>query len=162
MVVPIGSTRKTNAEALMNYYYQPEVAAEVAAWVNYVTPVEGAYEAALEIDEEIADNKLIFPDDATLAQTKALELECRRGKRVPSSLPVNRPRRLASRRVSRDVRGFSEKFAEAGADLSLVNVTKRFPGFTAIDDLSHWIFPRDPFLRCSGQVVVGKPQPFGL
>jgi spermidine/putrescine transport system substrate-binding protein len=71
MVVPIGSTRKANAEALMNYYYQPEVAAEVAAWVNYVTPVEGAYEAALEIDPEIADNKLIFPDDATLAQTQA-------------------------------------------------------------------------------------------
>lgn len=71
MVVPIGSTRKANAEALMNYYYQPEVAAEVAAWVNYVTPVEGAYEAALEIDPEIADNKLIFPDDETLAQTQA-------------------------------------------------------------------------------------------
>lgn len=71
MVVPIGSPRKTNAEVLMNYYYEPEVAAEVAAWVNYVTPVQGAYEAALENDEEIANNKLIFPDTATLAQTKA-------------------------------------------------------------------------------------------
>lgn len=71
MVVPIGSPRKTNAEVLMNYYYEPEVAAEVAAWVNYVTPVQGAYEAALEIDEEIANNQLIFPNEATLAQTKA-------------------------------------------------------------------------------------------
>jgi spermidine/putrescine transport system substrate-binding protein len=71
MVVPIGSPRKTNAEILMNYYYEPAVAAEVAAWVNYVTPVEGAYEAALEIDEEIANNQLIFPNEATLAQTKA-------------------------------------------------------------------------------------------
>jgi len=71
MVVPIGSPRKTNAEVLMNYYYEPAVAAEVAAWVNYVTPVQGAYEAALEIDEEIANNKLIFPDEATLAQTQA-------------------------------------------------------------------------------------------
>jgi len=71
MVVPIGSPRKTNAEKLMNYYYQPEIAAEVAAWVNYVTPVKGAFEAALEIDPELADNKLIFPDAATLAQTQA-------------------------------------------------------------------------------------------
>jgi len=73
MVVPIGSPRKTNAETLMNYYYEPEVAAEVAAWVNYVTPVKGAYEAALAIDPDLAENKLIFPDDATLAQVKAFK-----------------------------------------------------------------------------------------
>jgi len=73
MVVPIGSPRKTNAETLMNYYYEPEVAAEVAAWVNYVTPVKGAYEAALEIDPDLAENKLIFPDDATLAQVQAFK-----------------------------------------------------------------------------------------
>ena len=36
--MPIGSPRKANAEALINYYYEPEVAAEVAAWVNYITP----------------------------------------------------------------------------------------------------------------------------
>ena len=73
MVVPIGSPRKTNAEALMNYYYEPEVAAEVAAWVNYVTPVKGAYEAALDIDPDLAENKLIFPDEATLSQVKAFK-----------------------------------------------------------------------------------------
>ncbi len=71
MIVPIGSPRKANAEALMNYYYQPEVAAEVAAWVNYVTPVKGAYEAALAIDPELAENTMIFPDEATLSQVKA-------------------------------------------------------------------------------------------
>ena len=71
MVVPVGSPRKTNAETLMNYYYEPEVAAEVAAWVNYVTPVKGAYEAAMDIDPELADNKMIFPDDETLSQVKA-------------------------------------------------------------------------------------------
>ena len=26
----------------MNYYYEPEVAATLAAWVNYICPVEGA------------------------------------------------------------------------------------------------------------------------
>ena len=71
-IVPIGSPRKANAETLMNYYYQPDVAAEVAAWVNYVTPVEGAYEEALKIDPELADNQLIFPDDNTLSKVKAI------------------------------------------------------------------------------------------
>jgi spermidine/putrescine transport system substrate-binding protein len=66
-LVPVGSTRKANAEALMNYYYEPEVAAEVAAWVNYITPVVGAKEAAAAIDPELAENQLIFPDEATLA-----------------------------------------------------------------------------------------------
>ncbi|MFC6357370.1 ABC transporter substrate-binding protein [Luethyella okanaganae] len=67
-LVPIGSPRKTNAETLINYYYEPEVAAEVAAWVNYITPVVGAKEAAIAIDPELADNQLIFPDESTLSQ----------------------------------------------------------------------------------------------
>jgi spermidine/putrescine transport system substrate-binding protein len=65
-VVPMGSPRKANAEALMNYYYEPEVAAEVAAWVNYITPVVGAQEVAQEKFPDIADNELIFPSEETL------------------------------------------------------------------------------------------------
>lgn len=71
MMIPIESPRQAEAEALMNYYYDPVVAAEVAAWVNYVTPVVGAKEAALEIDPELAENELIFPSEATLAQTQS-------------------------------------------------------------------------------------------
>jgi spermidine/putrescine transport system substrate-binding protein len=67
-VVPMGSPRKANAEALMNYYYEPEVAAEVAAWVNYITPVDGAQAAAAELFPEVAENQLIFPNAETLAQ----------------------------------------------------------------------------------------------
>lgn len=67
-VVPMGSQRKANAEALMNHYYEPEVAAEVAAWVNYITPVDGAKDAMESIDPELAENQLIFPDEETLAQ----------------------------------------------------------------------------------------------
>ncbi|MCU1514408.1 MAG: spermidine/putrescine transporter substrate-binding protein [Microbacteriaceae bacterium] len=66
-VIPIGSQKKANAEALINYYYQPEVAAEVAAWVNYITPVVGAKEAMMNIDPELAENQLIFPNAETLS-----------------------------------------------------------------------------------------------
>ncbi|MCC7128327.1 MAG: extracellular solute-binding protein [Microbacteriaceae bacterium] len=68
-IVPIGSGHKKNAEDLINYYYDPEVAAMVAAWVNYIPPVKGAKEAMMDLDPELADNQLIFPSDATLANT---------------------------------------------------------------------------------------------
>jgi len=68
-VVPMGSPRKKNAETLMNYYYEPEVAAEVAAWVNYITPVVGAQEVAAELYPELAENQLIFPNEQTLSQS---------------------------------------------------------------------------------------------
>jgi spermidine/putrescine transport system substrate-binding protein len=67
-VIPIGATHKANAEELINYYYQPEVAAEVAAWVNYITPVVGAKEAMADIEPDYVDNQLIFPNDETLSQ----------------------------------------------------------------------------------------------
>jgi spermidine/putrescine transport system substrate-binding protein len=53
----------------MNYYYQPDVAAKLAAWVNYICPVEGAKEEMEKIDPSLVDNPLIFPDAETLAVT---------------------------------------------------------------------------------------------
>jgi spermidine/putrescine transport system substrate-binding protein len=67
-LVPVGSPHKTNAEKLMNYYYDPAVAAEVAAWVNFITPVVGAQEEAEKIDPDLAENQLIFPNEETLSQ----------------------------------------------------------------------------------------------
>ena len=61
LLVPIGSQHKANAEKLMNYYLEPDNAATVAAYVNYICPVEGAREAMESIDPELAENPLIFP-----------------------------------------------------------------------------------------------------
>ena len=69
LMIPIGSPHKSNAEELINYYYDPEVAAQVAAYVNYICPVEGAKQAMEAIDPTLVDNPLIFPDDATLAKS---------------------------------------------------------------------------------------------
>jgi spermidine/putrescine transport system substrate-binding protein len=69
MLVPNRADHKANAEALMNYYYDPEVAAELAAWVNYICPVVGAKEAMEKIDPSLVDAPLIFPDDEFLAQS---------------------------------------------------------------------------------------------
>ncbi|MBF4993170.1 spermidine/putrescine ABC transporter substrate-binding protein [Arthrobacter gandavensis] len=69
LLVPIGATHKTNAEKLMDYYYDPVNAATVAAYVNYVCPVEGAREAMEAIDPDLVENPLIFPSDEFLAST---------------------------------------------------------------------------------------------
>ena len=57
---------KANAEKLNNYYYEPAVAAEVAAYVNYVTPVVGAQAEMEKIDPKLAKSEYIFPTQATM------------------------------------------------------------------------------------------------
>ncbi|MEU6481571.1 extracellular solute-binding protein [Streptomyces sp. NPDC047017] len=68
LMIPDRARHKGNAEALIDYYYAPEVAAELAAWVSYVCPVPAAEEVlAASRDEDtaaLAGNPLIFPDDA--------------------------------------------------------------------------------------------------
>ncbi|MGL5857387.1 MAG: ABC transporter substrate-binding protein [Angustibacter sp.] len=70
LLIPIGSPHKKNAEKLMDYYYDPAVAAEVAAYVNYICPVQGAQAEMEKIDKSLADNPYIFPDDAFLTQAR--------------------------------------------------------------------------------------------
>lgn len=67
MMIPALAAHKRNAELVMNYYYDPEIAAEVAAYVQYISPVNGAQEAMQTIDPSLVDNQWIFPSDETLA-----------------------------------------------------------------------------------------------
>ena len=69
MMVPNKADHRANAMKLMDYYYEPEVAARLAAWVNFICPVKGAEEAMASIDESLVGNPLIFPSDADLATT---------------------------------------------------------------------------------------------
>ncbi|MGX7676173.1 polyamine ABC transporter substrate-binding protein [Plantactinospora sp. DSM 117369] len=70
MLVPNRATHRANAEALMDYYYEPAVAAQLAAYVNYICPVQGAQAEMEKIDPELATNPLIFPDAALQARSK--------------------------------------------------------------------------------------------
>ncbi len=67
-VIPYTATNKAGAEAIINYYYDPVVAAEVAAWVNYVCPVDGAREELAKTDPELAESEWIFPTPELLDQ----------------------------------------------------------------------------------------------
>lgn len=70
MLIPSTSTHKKNAEALINYYYDPAVSAQVAAYVNYICPVEAAQAEMEKIDPALAKSPYIFPDAATLSKVK--------------------------------------------------------------------------------------------
>jgi spermidine/putrescine transport system substrate-binding protein len=61
LMVPITSTHRRNAQSLIDYYYDPAVAAEVAAYVNYVCPVDGAQAEMEKIDPDLAESPWIFP-----------------------------------------------------------------------------------------------------
>lgn len=71
MIMPKGAVNRAAAAAWMNYVYDPENAARITAWVQYVSPVKGVREILAETDPELAENPLLFPDDATLAQTQS-------------------------------------------------------------------------------------------
>jgi spermidine/putrescine transport system substrate-binding protein len=74
MLVPTGGSVAT-ASTYMNFVYDPVIAAQIAAYVNYVTPVKGAKEELAKSDPETANNSLIFPDDDTLAQVNQFDAE---------------------------------------------------------------------------------------
>jgi spermidine/putrescine transport system substrate-binding protein len=61
MVIPVGAPNPTAAEAWINFVYEPEVQANIAEYVNYVTPVEGVKPILAKRDPELAENQLIFP-----------------------------------------------------------------------------------------------------
>lgn len=73
MLVPNLATHQANAEEWINYYYEPEVAARLAAYVYFICPVKGAEQAMEKVDPEVLSNKaiknLVFPDAETLAKT---------------------------------------------------------------------------------------------
>ncbi|MFF9093852.1 spermidine/putrescine ABC transporter substrate-binding protein [Streptomyces sp. NPDC014802] len=66
LMVPDLARHKANAERLIDHYYRPEVAAELAAWVTYVCPVPAAREVLASSSDAdtaaLADDPLIFPD----------------------------------------------------------------------------------------------------
>jgi spermidine/putrescine transport system substrate-binding protein len=59
------------AETMMNYLYDPQVAAKLAAYVNYISPVKGAKEVLAKTDPKAASNPLIFPPSDVAAKFHA-------------------------------------------------------------------------------------------
>ncbi|MDN5384650.1 spermidine/putrescine ABC transporter substrate-binding protein [Streptomyces sp. LB8] len=61
LLIPNKARHKANAERLIDFYYQPRQAARLAAYVAFISPVDGAREELAGIDKEAAENPLIVP-----------------------------------------------------------------------------------------------------
>jgi spermidine/putrescine transport system substrate-binding protein len=92
LMIPNLARHKVNAERLVDHYYDPEVAAELAAWVNYVCPVPAAREVlASARDKEtaaLAEDPLIFPD-TTMRRRLAVARDIRSEERRELALRWN-------------------------------------------------------------------------
>ncbi len=137
--------------ALMDYYYEPAVAAQVAAYVNYVCPVQGAQAEMEKIDPDLASSPFIFPDAGPQGQQHP---------GLPGSQPPG-GRRLQRRlgKVVGDglipVRAARVPRAVGQGDLHLDAVTKVFGDFTAVDDLDLDV-PQGSFFALLGPSGCGK------
>jgi spermidine/putrescine transport system substrate-binding protein len=65
MLIPKGGDVFT-ASTFMNFVYDPKIAAQIEAYVNYICPVKGAKAEMLKIDKSLANNPLIFPTQDVL------------------------------------------------------------------------------------------------
>jgi spermidine/putrescine transport system substrate-binding protein len=62
MQIPVGAPHAYTAEKMIDFVYDPEIAAKIAAYVNYVPPLKGTKEVLQKTDPDIASSPLVFPD----------------------------------------------------------------------------------------------------
>jgi spermidine/putrescine transport system substrate-binding protein len=72
MLIPKGGNVYA-ASVLMNWYYRPDIAAEVEDYVNYICPVVGADKVLEKTDPSVAKNPLIFPTKEMLANVHQID-----------------------------------------------------------------------------------------
>lgn len=79
MCIAKGSPNRVAAAKWMNFVYDPENAARITSWVQYISPVKGVKDVLIANggeDAELAENVLLFPDAATNERLKVFgELE---------------------------------------------------------------------------------------
>ena len=61
MLIPKGAQHKAAAEAMIDFVYDVQNAARLAAWIYYISPVKGAGEEIAKTDPDTAANPLLFP-----------------------------------------------------------------------------------------------------
>ena len=67
MEIPVGAPNPQAAQAFINFVYDPKVQADIAEWVNYVTPVRGVKAILAKRDPALARSQLIFPSESYTA-----------------------------------------------------------------------------------------------
>jgi len=66
--IPKGAKNAYTAQVMIDFCYDPAIAAQIEAYVNYICPVKGAAEVLLAANPDVANNPLIFPPADILAR----------------------------------------------------------------------------------------------
>ena len=61
LLIPKGAKNKYTAEKMIDFVYEVDHAAAIAAFIYYLSPVKGVEEAITAIDDTAAENPLLFP-----------------------------------------------------------------------------------------------------
>jgi spermidine/putrescine transport system substrate-binding protein len=68
LMIPKGAESPYAAETMMDYLYDPEVAARLATATSYQSPVEGAREVVARKNPKLAEDPLMFPPEDVAAK----------------------------------------------------------------------------------------------
>lgn len=71
MVIPKGAKNVNAVAKWVDFVYDPVQAAQITAYVQYLSPVKGVQEELAKIDPELAESPLVFPDDAMRSRLKS-------------------------------------------------------------------------------------------
>ena len=80
MVIPKGAANKYTAELMMNFVYDPKIAAQIANYVYYVSPVKGAADEIATLDPAAADEPAALPAGRRRRQAAQLPVPVRRAR----------------------------------------------------------------------------------
>lgn len=61
--VPKGTDRMPDIEQLIDFYYQPEIMAQVVEYTASVPPVDGVKEELAKLGSPLADSPMLFPSE---------------------------------------------------------------------------------------------------
>ncbi len=71
-LIPNGGDAFT-ASTLLNFVYDPAVAAKLYGAIHYISPVKGSREALAKTDPKTASDELVFPTEATLSKLHLID-----------------------------------------------------------------------------------------
>jgi len=77
MMIPKGAEHPVDAATYMDYVYDPDVAGQMAQWINYITPVPDSQQFVLDLYKQtgdpyyknVAESPLVYPAPADLEKT---------------------------------------------------------------------------------------------
>jgi spermidine/putrescine transport system substrate-binding protein len=70
MAIPVGAEHPVDGITLMDWFYDPKVAAQLTSWIQSISPVPEAQEILRRQGDPVAESELVFPPDEIYARLK--------------------------------------------------------------------------------------------